>query len=231
MVSFMPFCENCGSEVSQLKDYCSNCGAKVMGEKIITKVQDYQFQENQVQENQVQERFIGQPPRSEQRSDALNDIYQFRGGTTLSERLRAAYGKAFWLLLAMLGYAFLGVIVIIIGSVIAALFGLYELAILISILVGILMMFGAFAAFLFAASRGDYRTQLGFFEALTVSFKLVGELALVLVGAVIFFILGYAFIDTIGILFVIVGAIALYLFPIAAQFYLIDFIVERRKRI
>jgi len=93
----------------------------------------------------------------------------------------------------------------------------------------IVLMFGYFAAFLFAASRGDHRTELGFFEALGVSFKLIGELAMVVIGAIIFIVIGFYTMDTIGVLFMLVGTIALWMFPLAAQFYIVDYIVERRK--
>ncbi|MHA1912681.1 MAG: hypothetical protein ACTSYA_13420 [Candidatus Kariarchaeaceae archaeon] len=240
----MSFCVSCGSDVTQQEEYCPNCGIKLTDENVTTKGQIGQTQERtiqQVKEKTDDQPSIHRPIRQARKAEIVRDestgqghwdyIEQFRGKTTLAERLKKAYGKTLWFVLVMMGYTIFGFFVMMIGLMFGHQSGSYEITVIASILSASFVIFGYFAAFLFAATRGDYRTQLGFFEALGQSFRLIGELALVPIVGGLFLLIGLNFTESFGPIFIVLGGITIWLFPIAAQFYVVDYIVERKKEI
>jgi vacuolar-type H+-ATPase subunit I/STV1 len=218
MSEIMSYCAICGAEISQLKDYCVECGTKLTDENIKIKGQI----------DPVQERTVDQPSTQEVQN-GWDYIGQFRGETTLTERLKKSYGKALWFVLAMLVYAAFGFFVLTIGLMFGNQNDSIEIVIVASVIAISFGLFGYFAAFLFAATRGDLRTQMGFFEALGQSFKLIGELALVCLIGGLFLLVGFSFVDSFGPILIVIGAVVIWLFPIASQFHVLGYIAERKE--
>ncbi len=106
--------------------------------------------------------------------------------------------------------------------------GGFIVGIIIFIIGYILLFVGFFAGFIFAGTRGvNSEKPVGFIEAYVESFKLILELMIVILFAIILFIIGNAIGGAIMFGFGLICMIILLLFPVAGQFYVIEYLKSR----
>ena len=161
--------------------------------------------------------------------------------TTLTERLMTSYKQAFLYLIVLFVYQIIAAIVMIIGAVMGAgslmsvmsgesSFGAgIAIGLLVMAFGFILFIVAAFAALIFAASRGGIiQNTVGFVEAYVITFKLILELTVVILLGIVLFILAGVIGGFIGGLLGFVGMILFLLFPFASMFYVINYLIERK---
>jgi hypothetical protein len=146
----------------------------------------------------------------------------------------AAYKQAILYILAFIGYAIIATIIMGVGFTMGAadlltgnFGGAGILGILIFIIGVIFYILAAFAAIIYAASRGK-KKAVGFFEAYKVTFQLVLELGVAVLVAIALFVVGIQVGGALSALMFIIGGFIFALFPIAGLFYVINYLTARK---
>ena len=160
---------------------------------------------------------------------------------SLIDRIIDAYKQAVIFLLAAIAYSIVALIVFGIGISLslASLMDAFEngtgtingstmmFGLLLAFAGFVLIIVGIFAAFIFSATRSESKNPIGFFEAYVVTFKLILELALIVVASIIILLVGAKIGGGIGVLFALIGMILLLLFPFASMFYVFNYLLSR----
>jgi RNA polymerase subunit RPABC4/transcription elongation factor Spt4 len=225
---FLLYCIHCGNKISEKTNFCPVCGNKAF-DKTITD----EKKETKVIYDQSKTATFGRKSVPINNSSSLGSnqsgytsIFAPKG--SVIDRLKSAYSKTLWFFMALLGYGFIGLIILNTGLDVMfnQSIGLGLLLTLVGVLV---LMVSYFAAFLYALAKARFINELGFFEAFFTTVKLFIELLLVVIVGYILMTAGTSLGGDLGLLFLIGGIVLLMMLPIAAQFYMIEYVMINRK--
>lgn len=157
---------------------------------------------------------------------------------SLAERLMSSYKQAFQLYVMGFLYSIIAIIVLLIGftmggdAIIAIFLG--DSSAIAGAILGILVVFiglfllitSGFSALIYAATRGGMIEEpLGFLDTYKVTIKLIGELGVALVAALVFLIIGAQIGGGLGVILLFLATVLFGFFPIAALFYVINYLI------
>ncbi len=150
---------------------------------------------------------------------------------TLTTKLLQAYTQAFLFLVVVFFNVIIGMMVGMVGGFQAfnALNNGDQVTFIIGLsiaLVGyLIIIIGFYAAMIYSATKGS-KKPLGYVDAWKETIGLILELAVAVIAGVVIIIIG-SYLGMVGFLFYFLGAITLMLFPLAALFYVLNFLQKR----
>ncbi len=154
---------------------------------------------------------------------------------TLATKLLQSYKQAFIYMLATFVNVIIGVIIAVIGFFQA--FTAFDqttfqfnsvqftIGVIIAVIGYFIIIIGIYAALIYTATKGG-KSPLGFIESWKETIKLILELAVAVIFGILLVIIG-GYLGQIGGLFIFVGMILLMLFPMAALFYVLNYLQNR----